>query len=127
MLRLRLSGRSLFRFYNFKTSTYTLPGHKTDIELSEENRRIKHTLETWEKDPKYLLSEIDKIYNPYKELGIPKEANQAEINRIINLRRAQITKQIETEEEKKQISSGKIEENNLESFDNKIVAIDTQE
>ena len=129
MLRVRISSRHLVRLYNFNTETYNLPGHKPEINLTEEHRRIEHTLQTWEKDPKFLLSEIEKIYNPYRALSVPKGSNQAEINRIIELRKAQIKLQIESCEERKKIESGSSEtnQNYSETSKNNLVAIDTQE
>ena len=82
------------RKFNFVEESYKLAGTKDEIALPEDLRNLKKYLETGEKDSSHLLKEIEKINNPYKELGISQSASNDQIQKTINRRKNQLNHEI---------------------------------
>ena len=83
------------RKFNFVEESYKLAGTKDEIALPEDLRNLKKYLETGEKDSSHLLKEIEKINNPYKELGISQSASNDQIQKTINRRKNQLNHEIQ--------------------------------
>lgn len=83
------------RKFNFVEESYKLAGTKDEIALPEDLRNLKKYLETGEKDSSHLLKEIEKIHNPYKELGISQSASNDQIQKTINRRKNQLNHEIQ--------------------------------
>jgi DNA anti-recombination protein RmuC len=86
------------RKFNFVEESYKLAGTKDEIALPEDLRNLKKYLETGEKDSSHLLKEIEKINNPYKELGISQSASNDQIQKTINRRKNQLNHEIQKNE-----------------------------
>ena len=126
MLRVHLA-RRVCRFYHFKSETYNLPGYREEVDLPEDLRRLRHSITTGEKDNAKLLADIEDIYSPYRDLALPYSATQAEVTRVIELRRTQLQYQIDQVENRKLIEPGDQTDDLPVLTDNQLVQIGTQE